>query len=98
MNPEHIELLRRVLPHLVQTWVVEKVVAFLAEGTEHVVPDTMPTHHFLDDMAIRFCRWISFHRRFPSDHDFGYIEQYARALEKELPKHETPLPISRSAP
>lgn len=98
MNPEHIDLLRRALPFLEQTWVVDEVVAFLAEGTEHVVHDTMPTQPFLDGMAVRFCHWISFYHRFPSDHVLSVIKKYARTLEKELPKHETSIPFRRPAP
>lgn len=98
MNPEHLELLRRALPHLVQPWVVDEVVAFLAEGVEHVVPDTMATCPFLDDMAVRFCYWMHLRARHPSLTNDSYVKHYARALEKELPKHETPIPIRTAAP
>lgn len=89
MIPDHhIGLLRRALPFIEQAWVVDEIVAFLAEGLEHVVHDTMPTQPFLDDIVVRFCYWITHNHMFPSETASGYIDTYARSLDKELQNHE----------
>lgn len=88
VKPEHIDLLRRALPFFEQAWVVDEVVALLAEGLEHVVLDTMPTQPFLDGIAVRFCYWITHNHMFPSETASGFIDRYAHALEKELLNHE----------
>lgn len=58
MNPEHLELLKRALPHIRDPRVVEIVVGALAQGSDYPVPD-ITTVEYIDFTALRLCFWAS---------------------------------------
>lgn len=87
MNPEHIELLRRALPHIRDPRVVDVVVGALAQGSDYPVPD-IASVGFLDFAALRLCFWFSCssRERYPSlSHpNAGFVNDHFKNLRAHL--------------
>lgn len=92
MNPEHLELLRRALPHLSDPQVVEAVVGALSQGSDYPVPD-ISTVEYLDFAALRLCFWKSSaaEKKYPgvSKSYKSFIEEHSAALRSHLDIHES---------